>query len=58
MKILIENSSQENDIVFDLFAGISATCIGAKELKRRFLGVELDKSYFDVGVSRVKGEIK
>lgn len=30
MKVLIENSSQISDIIFEPFAGIGATCIAAK----------------------------
>ena len=56
MKILIENSSQPNDIIFDPFSGIGATCIGAKELNRRYVGIELDKDYFNIGVKRLKEE--
>lgn len=56
MKILIENSSQPNDIIFDLFSEIGATCIGVKELNRRYIGIELDKDYFNIGVKRLKGE--
>ena len=56
MKILIGNSSKEGDIVFEPFGGIMATCIGARELNRRFLGCELDDNYFQVGVDRLKGD--
>jgi site-specific DNA-methyltransferase (adenine-specific) len=56
MKILIGNSSKEGDIILEPFGGIMATCIGAKELNRRFIGSELDKNYFDIGVKRLKGD--
>lgn len=54
MKVLIENSSQISDIVFEPFAGIGATCIAAKQSNRRYIGVELDKKYFDISVERLK----
>lgn len=54
MKILIENSSKVNGIVFEPFVGIGATCVAAKESNRRYIGVELDKKYFDISVERLK----
>lgn len=54
MKVLIENSSQISDIIFEPFAGIGATCIAAKQSNRRYIGVELDKKYFDISVERLE----
>lgn len=48
MKILIENSSDENDIILDPFMGIGSTGIASKELKRNFIGIELDEKYFKI----------
>ena len=55
MKVLIENSSKENDIVFDPFMGIGSTPIAAKLLNRKYIGVELDPQYYAVAVARVNG---
>ena len=55
MKVLIENSSKENDVVFDPFMGIGSTPIAAKLLNRKYIGVELDPQYYDVAVARVDG---
>jgi len=52
MKVLIENSSKEQDIVLDPFMGIGSTCLACKELNRRFIGCELDDKYFEVAKSR------
>lgn len=52
MKVLIENSSKEQDIVLDPFMGIGSTCLACKELNRRFIGCELDDQYFEVAKSR------
>ena len=54
MKILIENSSNEQDIVLDPFVGIGATCIASQELNRRFVGCELDENYFNIAKNRLK----
>lgn len=53
MKILIENSSNENDIVLDPFMGTGSTGMACKELNRNFIGIEIDKKYFDVACKRL-----
>lgn len=53
MKILIENSSNENDIVLDPFMGVGTTGIACKELKRDFIGIEIDKEYFNIAKERL-----
>lgn len=54
MKILIENSTNKGDIVLDPFVGIGTTAIACKELNRRYIGVELDKKYFETARNRVE----
>ena len=46
-KILIENSSNPNEIVFDPFMGIGSCGIAAKQLGRKFIGIELDSNYYE-----------
>lgn len=46
MKILIENSSKEGDLVVDPFSGIGSTAIACKQLNRKFGGCEIDEIYF------------
>ena len=58
MKILIENSSNENDTVLDPFMGSGSSGIAAKELDRNFIGIELDKDYFDIAKKRIDAEQK
>ena len=53
MKILIENSSQVGDTVLDPFMGVGSTGVACKELGMNFIGVELDKQYFDIAESRI-----
>lgn len=55
MKILIDNSSKENDIVLDPFMGIGTTGIAAKQLNRRFVGIEIDKEYYEIAQRRIRG---
>ena len=57
MKILIENSTKKGDTVLDPFMGIGSTGVASVESGRNFIGVEIDKKYFDVAKSRiVRGE--
>jgi site-specific DNA-methyltransferase (adenine-specific) len=55
MKVLIENSSKENEIVLDPFLGVGSTAIASKELNRNYIGIELDPQYYAVAVARVDG---
>ena len=55
---LILDNSNENDIVFDPCCGSGSHCLMAKENNRRFLGVELDKEYFNVAKSRFAIDIQ
>ncbi|WP_104747524.1 DNA-methyltransferase [Helicobacter cetorum] len=42
---IIKASSNENDVVLDLFSGSGMTSLVAKELNRNFIGCELNKEY-------------
>lgn len=53
LKFYITNSSNEGDIVLDPFSGTANTLIAAKELGRKYLGYEIDKEYFDIGVDKL-----
>ena len=57
MKVLVENSSKEGDIVMDCFMGIGATGIACKELKRNFIGCEIDRTYYDIALKRIGNDI-
>ena len=47
MEILIANSSKENGTVLDPFMGIGSTGIACKNLNRLFIGIEIDKGYYN-----------
>jgi len=42
---IILASSNPSDVVLDPFAGAGTTCVVAKKLGRRYIGIEIDKSY-------------
>jgi len=45
---IIECSTKEGEIVLDPFLGSGTTIIASKELKRQFIGFEIEKDYFKV----------
>ena len=49
MKILIENSSNENDIILDPFMGSGATGVACLES----VGCEIDKKYYEIAKHRI-----
>lgn len=53
-RYLIENSSNINDVVLDPFMGTGSCGIACRELKRDFIGVEIDKKYFDIAKERIE----
>ena len=53
MKILIDNSSQPDEIVLDPFMGIGSAGIACKMLNRRFIGIELDENYYKIAKDRI-----
>jgi DNA modification methylase len=55
IKNLIINSSNENDLVLDCYMGSGTTGVACKELNRRFIGIELDETYFNVAKQRIEG---
>ena len=58
MKILIENSTKPNDIVFEPFAGIGAVPRACLETNRRFIACELDETYTDISVNFISDYIE
>lgn len=57
LKKMIEIASNENDIVFDPFMGVGSTGVAALSLNRRFIGVELDETYFDAAKKRINAAL-
>ena len=53
MKEILQVLSDEGDTVLDPFMGSGSTGVACKELNRNFIGVELDKQYFDIATKRI-----
>ena len=54
MKYLIEVSSNENNTVLDPFLGSGSTGVACVNTNRNFIGIELDKNYFDIAKCRIE----
>lgn len=50
---IILSTSQMGDIVFDPFLGSGTTAVVAKRLKRKFLGTEIDPSFYKAAKNRI-----
>ncbi len=57
LKKIITISSNKDDIVFDPFMGVGSTGVAALELDRRFIGVELEKEYYDAAKERIDSTV-
>ena len=58
MEYLIKTYTNENDLVLDFTMGSGTTGVACKNLKRRFIGIELDENYFKIAKQRIKNEEK
>lgn len=50
---ILQDYSNENDLVLDCFSGSGTTAIACSELKRNFICIEKDKEYFEKSVERL-----
>lgn len=53
MAYLIELGCPKDGIVLDPFVGSGTTCIAAKKLCRRYIGIEIDKKYHALAEARI-----
>lgn len=56
MQWMVERVSFEGDTVCDPFAGSGATAMACIRTNRRFVGCEIDPSYFDIACKRIEDE--
>ena len=54
LEYLIKTYTNENDTVLDFTMGSGSTGVACKNLNRNFIGIELDKNYFDVAKKRIE----
>jgi len=52
--LILQDYSKENNLILDPFAGSGTTLIASYKLKRRSIGIEIDKKYCDIIIERIK----
>jgi len=55
LEYFIKTYTKENDTVLDFTMGSGSTGVACKNLSREFIGIELDKKYFDIAKDRING---
>ena len=55
---IIELTTNENDIVLDPFCGSGTTCVSAKLLKRKFIGIDKSKDAVNLSYERINSPVK
>ena len=58
IRYLIRTYTNEGDLVLDNCIGSGTTAIAAIKEKRHFIGMELNKEYFDIAQNRISNELK
>ena len=53
LKKMIEIATNKDDIVFDPFMGVGSTGVATLELGRRFIGLEINETYFEAAKNRI-----
>jgi site-specific DNA-methyltransferase (adenine-specific) len=54
LEFLVAAYSNENDVVIDPFMGSGTTGVACRNLGRRFIGVERERSFFETAVKRIQ----
>ena len=54
MQVLIENSTNMGDVVLDPFMGSGSTGVACVNTGRKFIGMELDRGYFEIAQKRIE----
>jgi len=54
MKWILERYSQPNNLILDPFCGSGTTCVAAKMLGRRYIGIEISPEYCQIARDRLR----
>ena len=55
MEYTIKTYTNEDETVLDFTAGSFTTGVACVNLNRKFIGIELDENYFEIGKKRILG---
>ena len=58
IELLLNQSSNENERVFDGFMGSGSTGVACMNINRKFIGIELDENYFNISKQRIEEACK
>lgn len=58
LEYLIKTYTNENELVLDFTAGSFSTGVACMNTNRKFIGIELDENYFEIGKNRILKNIK
>ena len=58
MEWIMQRLSNENDIILDCFMGSGSTGVACMNTNRNFIGIELDKNYFDIAEKRILNTVE
>jgi site-specific DNA-methyltransferase (adenine-specific) len=53
IRTIIRNSSKEGDIVLDCFLGSGTTAVACILENRNYIGIEINKKYYDIAIERI-----
>ena len=53
MEYLIKTYTNEGETVLDFTMGSGSTGVSAKNLNRKFIGIEMDENYFKIAQERI-----
>ena len=53
MEYLIKTYTNENETVLDFTMGSGTTGVACMNTNRKFIGIEMDDNYFDIGSKRI-----
>ncbi len=57
VELLVGLSSNERDVVLDPFLGSGTTGVVAKKMNRKFIGIELNKEFYELAEKRINSQV-